>query len=605
MRPARVLLLLPVFATLVAMGSSTPAGGATAGTVVGATIPSATTLTTTACASGTANVTEFGSVLPGSPAVTSSDCVVTFGSSNDTARLEVRQRDARGSAMFRPAGDHLDPTFGTGGISLQPYPAGVEEMKAVDVDSQGRVIQVGRANAGGTDRLTAVRFLANGTTDFSYDSDGASQWPVVGTGLNVANDLVVLPDDSVIVAGQVQDGNFDAVLVKWRANGTLETAFGSGGVVRLDVTTGRDDVLRSLVLLPDGSVLAAGYTNRAATNNDLLFVKANATTGALDGSYGTGGVLTNTLTTGPDELMSLDRALDGTIVGSGRTEGTGPDALALRLRSDLVPDPTFSGDGFASFHVGGTNGDYVNDVAALDDGRVLVHGMRNMGTGSDMFVLRTSATGTLDTTFAAPTGYALVDFGTWDGGGGVYVQPDDGGIVVAGLAGGATDAPGIARLLASGSPDTSFGTSGKLTLSFGAGAGRANGITGSWDGSLIVVGTGNANGDGALAKFAAPRIPDWQDGSADWDQGTAGAFGACLRAVGAGTTNTWPLGTTCPSTDGTFWKPVPASAPSAIATAASGTTTASASLRFGFRPGGTTPSGRYVAPIVFSVVAPG
>lgn len=78
---------------------------------VTAVVPSATNLSTAGCATGTPNVTSFGTVLPASTNVTSSDCSVVFGSSNDSSMLRVWQEDGVGSAMTLGtllAGWHFD-----------------------------------------------------------------------------------------------------------------------------------------------------------------------------------------------------------------------------------------------------------------------------------------------------------------------------------------------------------------------------------------------------------------------------------------------------------------------------------------------------------------
>ena len=95
------LVLLAMAACLVAVSLAT---GATSSTVVGATIPSATSLNTNGCAPATAGVTEFGAVTPGSTAVTSADCVLTWGSSNASSMLRTYQADGTGTAMGAVSG---------------------------------------------------------------------------------------------------------------------------------------------------------------------------------------------------------------------------------------------------------------------------------------------------------------------------------------------------------------------------------------------------------------------------------------------------------------------------------------------------------------------
>jgi hypothetical protein len=58
----------------------------------------------------------------------------------------------------------------------------------------------------------------------------------------------------------------------------------------------------------------------------------------------------------------------------------------------------------------------------------------------------------------------------------------------------------------------------------------------------------------------------------------------------------------CPTDDGAFWRSVPTT-PSAIATANPLTSTATATVRFGVRVADSYPTGDYIAPVTFSVVA--
>jgi len=77
------------------------AGAASSNATVSVTVASATSLDASACATGTASITDFGAVLPGTSNVTASDCSLTWGSSNDTAMLRTYQQDCFGSALWR------------------------------------------------------------------------------------------------------------------------------------------------------------------------------------------------------------------------------------------------------------------------------------------------------------------------------------------------------------------------------------------------------------------------------------------------------------------------------------------------------------------------
>lgn len=112
-----------------------------------------------------------------------------------------------------------------------------------------------------------------------------------------------------------------------------------------------------------------------------------------------------------------------------------------------------------------------------------------------------------------------------------------------------------------------------------------------------------SNGGGAYYPMEADTVPDYDGASASW--GGTGFFGMCLRAA-PGAVSTWPTTGTCPTSDGTNWRAIPAhgglSESRAASTGGSGTTTAS--FRFGMKAPASQAPGTYAAPITFEVLAP-
>jgi photosystem II stability/assembly factor-like uncharacterized protein len=78
--------------------SAANGSAASSGSIISATVPSAITVSVDGCA-GDSPATSFGTILPGTSTTTTNDCQVSFGSSNDTASLTVRQADGTGTAM--------------------------------------------------------------------------------------------------------------------------------------------------------------------------------------------------------------------------------------------------------------------------------------------------------------------------------------------------------------------------------------------------------------------------------------------------------------------------------------------------------------------------
>lgn len=76
--------------------SAQPVAAASGTSTVSVTVASATTVSAAGCLTGIPNVTDFGTVLPGTSNVTSGVCEILFGSSNDTSMLRLYQTDLDG-----------------------------------------------------------------------------------------------------------------------------------------------------------------------------------------------------------------------------------------------------------------------------------------------------------------------------------------------------------------------------------------------------------------------------------------------------------------------------------------------------------------------------
>ncbi len=116
---------------------------------------------------------------------------------------------------------------------------------------------------------------------------------------------------------------------------------------------------------------------------------------------------------------------------------------------------------------------------------------------------------------------------------------------------------------------------------------------------------------GRVQRWPSDPIPDYQPGVNDWSAGAAtGMFGACLRDVTGGASidvDTWPQDSVdhdCDDGNGDPWRPVPATVDKVAESTTATVQTATAHLRFGFKPGTASIVGAYAALVEFSVVAP-
>jgi hypothetical protein len=174
-RGVALSLVLAVLAGAFVAAATNGASAATSSSVVSAVIPSATNINATGCAAGTPTITDFGSVMPGLPAVTSNDCVVIFGSSNNTSMLRMFQADAGGDAMLpAPVGGalamwtmngSLEDSSATGNDG-DPFPAAPEDPSFV-AGGAGR----GQAlHLDGDDHASIPHHASYDTTSFTVDA---------------------------------------------------------------------------------------------------------------------------------------------------------------------------------------------------------------------------------------------------------------------------------------------------------------------------------------------------------------------------------------------------------------------------------------------------
>ncbi len=127
----------------------------------------------------------------------------------------------------------------------------------------------------------------------------------------------------------------------------------------------------------------------------------------------------------------------------------------------------------------------------------------------------------------------------------------------------------------------------------------------TWDtnASSAMVRMFQTDGTGVAMTSAGSSVPDYDQGVTDWSVGS-GAFGVCLRAKGATTTNDWAITGTCNATNGTHWHGVPATSTDLESRIASSDSSGEIRLRFGLRTTTNQLAQAYGAGVTFEVIAP-
>jgi uncharacterized delta-60 repeat protein len=380
--------------------------------------------------------------------------------------------------------------------------------------------------------LTAAPSIAlaqAGQLDTSFGSNGIFASNFGSSSLVFGTSVALQSDGKIVVGGEA--GN-PGIVVRLNSNGTLDTSFGSGGVVSIRF---RDvqNITVGVAVQTDQKILVVG--TGLPNNGQLIRLNTN---GSFDTSFANGGSVGLALTPAALALQSdgkiiVDGAIEGqgtrvmtrftsegqvdTTFGNGGTAGlvAGAGAIALQVNGKILigggPLSRYNTDGSldTSFGINGQVADLAGPaaVAVQGNGQIVT-----AGTITSSVSLSGAVTGFGLTEFF-PTGSPTSLFGVH--GGAITTFPSFGSAAASSMAiqsngsivaaGTASSSPqnsvfALARYVSNGRLDNSFGTSGKVTTSFGNNTNASiSAIVLQSDGKIVAVGT--AGSDLVVARY--------------------------------------------------------------------------------------------------------
>jgi uncharacterized delta-60 repeat protein len=393
---------------------------------------------------------------------------------------------------------HPVPASAVDGIVTTDFGAH-EEGSSVALQPDGKIVVAGTSG----NSLALVRYNPNGSLDTSFGTGGLISGGARGTfGLSLVSQL----DGKILVGRPVDASGRSFLATRYDTNGSVDTAFGAGGDVSLDIITSGD---HSLALQLDGKILIAGAVSPGITFASHITVARLDQDGSLDAGFGTDGKAT----TGSGHgglARSIILQPDSKIVvaGNASINPTGNNTIALvRHSPDGSPDTSFGSGGIVTtgiaFHT------QAHDLALQPDSKIVVVGnAQDLSVGTLLALARYNPDGSLDATFDTD-GIVASDLGAAHS---IELQPD-GKIVVAGVIG--TDHV-LLRFKPDGTLDPSFGTGGKVVTDL-----LDNRLALQADGKILVAGSisNGTDSDFALARYNS-------DGSLDASFGSGTALPA-------------------------------------------------------------------------------
>ena len=364
------------------------------------------------------------------------------------------------SAAYNSASDTTTLTFSA-------LPAGVYRLTISDniTDTHGNPLD----GAGTPDSNFVRDFVVNPSNlglNPTFGTNGAVTTNITtypNRSSDNANATVVQPDGKVIVAGVTNLSLGSFALARYNADGSLDSSFGSGGVVSTSVGTSSAAIPAAPTFQADGKIVAAGYATDSSNNQRFAVVRYNSD-GSLDTSFGNHGQVMLNFGGSYDYAQAVTVQSDGKILVVGYGYNGGTLAELARLNTDGSLDSSFGTSGMATTNFGNNSGSLFYAVTVQSDGKILAAAQN----GSQLALARYSSNGTLDSSFGSG-GVVITSLAGSSYPRSVAVQ-SDGKIVVGAQYYTSSAFFEVVRFNSDGSLDTSFGSGGSVTTTFADGA---------------------------------------------------------------------------------------------------------------------------------------
>ena len=419
----------------------------------------------------------------------------------------------------------LDSSFDADGLISAPVGAGNDFARGIAIQSDGKYVVAGWSDPGGSADFAVLRFNANGSLDTSFSGDGKQTSDIAGA--DQAYGVALQSDGRIVVAGIATSGiDANIALARYNSDGSLDTSFDGDGKLTLAQGTGGsafelDDEATSVVIQSDGKILVAG-----SSYFHYLLLRYNAN-GSLDTSFSDDGKVLGEFSSTTSRFNAMALQGDGKIIAAGYLYNGNFDLSVARFDASGNLDTSFNaaenGGGSKIFDLGAV--EHLNAVAVQADGKILLAG--DTGTdfaNTDAVLIRLNANGSIDTSFGGGDGIVTLNTSPVDSFNSLVVQAD-GKILAAGSDSNVFGEALVARFNADGTLDTTFSGDGLYSFAYtGNGTSTVSAMAMAPSGQVAAVGDSY---DGVTYNFGVLRLAG---GATDQRALSGGAFSYTVPA---------------------------------------------------------------------------
>lgn len=287
----------------------------------------------------------------------------------------------------------LDTGFGAGGVAALAING--THARAVVQQSDGRLVAAGGGHI--------ARFHTNGALDLGFDTDG---WNTIPATVAFAVNLALQANGQLVIVGFTTGGAPDIAVVRFNANGGLDAGFGTAGVATTDV--GGNEIGFGIVPnIVDSKIVVTGQSDHGGGDTSIVVLRYDAD-GTLDTSFSTDGIVELDLGIYRDYAQSIVQQSNGRYVLAGQTaDGANSDFVTIRYNGDGTLDSTFDTNGYKIDWLDRKTIDVATSLVAQSDGKLVAAGRTvysadrlNLNEPADMALTRYQTNGDLDSVFA-------------------------------------------------------------------------------------------------------------------------------------------------------------------------------------------------------------
>lgn len=291
-----------------------------------------------------------------------------------------------------------DSSFGINGVVVTDLGTN-EVISRVKEQPDHKLVLVGSSTIGADGQWLIGRYWPDGAIDSSFGTNGFTTLDFGSQG-DGANNLDFLPNGQIMVCGYRRYAQYQVALARLNSNGTLDSTFAQGGTFIW--TKPQPHTTASQVnVLPDGRLLLLGGSQTNNESVDFLLMRFTAD-GVIDSSFGVNGVRITDWGPYDDDspaVLVIDSANRLIVAGTHYPNyGDGQPAMA-RYSFDGAPDSSFGTNGKLLQPMSGYQASTFYDMTRQPDGKLLLCGIARQNLTYFFYVTRLKENATVDSTW--------------------------------------------------------------------------------------------------------------------------------------------------------------------------------------------------------------